>query len=197
MKTKIKKTILLFAITFSLFSCSKDDDSTPAPITYNEENPLQEFLTATGFVNIGTPTINELNYETGLEFTPLVKGKINTIIIKSPDTNSAMRVTIWDATTKTVLRTEIVNITTVNTNITKNISPLTLEKNKLYAITFSSNDYFLYRRPGNTDANYPVTSGNIRIERHLDSIQTEQTYPTNFPTNYYSGDLTFNFQQTE
>ena len=43
-----------------------------------------------------------------------------------------MRVTIWDYDTKTVLRTEIVNVSAANTLVTKAITELALVKNKKY-----------------------------------------------------------------
>ena len=192
----MKKSILLFAIIFSLFSCSKDDEPTPTPVSYQEENFLSGYLSTAGFTT-KTDVINGTSSEFGIEFTPLVKGKINAIIVNIPNVNSALKVTIWDATTKTVLLTELVNVTSSNSNVTKSIEAFNLEKNKKYAITMNSNDFHSISKPDNSNISYPITSKNIRVESYFWVDGTTQTYPIYFPLNYYGGDLSFNFQQME
>jgi hypothetical protein len=90
-----------------------------------------------------------------LLFSPDVKGKITAITIKLPDTNPNLRVTIWDYTTKTVLRTETLNVTATNTLITKEISELALEKDKKYLITMNSNDWYKRAKADNSNTAYP------------------------------------------
>ncbi|MBP6039143.1 MAG: DUF4082 domain-containing protein [Flavobacterium sp.] len=189
----IKKSILLFVIIFSLFSCSNDDE----PTVYPEENPLSGYLTLAEFTTNSEVINAGISSEFGIEFTPLVKGKINSLTVNIPDTNPTLIVTIWDATTKTVLRTEVINVTISNSNITKTIGSLSLEKNKKYAITMNSKDYHNRKRPDNSSISYPISSGNIRVEGYGWTNSNIQIYPENFEFNYYGGDLTFNFQQTE
>jgi IS30 family transposase len=62
----MKKTILLFAIIFSLFSCSKDDE--PTPVTYQEENFLSSFLTQSKY-NENTTEFTGADRASGIEFT--------------------------------------------------------------------------------------------------------------------------------
>lgn len=193
MKNHLKKTVLAIA-AFMLFSCSKDDGP-----TYSEENFMAAFLTTSGFSATTTPYINSATYEFGLEFTPLVKGKITSLKVKLPDANAALRVTIWDksSTTPTVVRTETVNVTTADTEQGFDIADLELTANHQYAITMNSNDWYERRRTGGTNVTYPITSGNIRIDNYKWISGTAQAYPVNIALNYYAGDVSFNFIQID
>lgn len=194
--TKAFKIALLAIITiFSVLSCRKDDE--PTVKTYQEENPLQSYLTTAG-LSVNKDYVNEnSNFEFGIEFTPLVKGKINALVVNIPDTNPTLKVTIWDATTKSILRTELINVTSSNVNVTKDITPVNLEKDKKYAITFNSNDWHYRTKNDASNITYPITAGNIRIEKYGFAGGIIQVYPTNYPVNYYAGDLSFKFQQID
>ncbi|AYZ11687.1 DUF4082 domain-containing protein [Chryseobacterium arthrosphaerae] len=188
--------ILLLAAVFSAASCSKDDDEIITPVTYAVENPLNKYHEAAGFT-VTTNFINSGNYEFGLAFSPDVKGKMTAITVKLPDTNANLRVTVWDYTAKTVLRTETVNVTASNTLITKEISELALEKDKKYMITMNSNDWYKRSKPDNTNAVYPITAGNIKILEYKWGSGTAQTFPAMTSLDYNGGDLSFNFQQVD
>ncbi len=195
MKNHFTKTIVAITATLFLFSCSKDDDRP----NYSEENFLSGFLTNSGFSATTNSYINAGNYEFGLEFTPLVKGKITSLKIKLPEVNNALRVTIWDKSTATatVVRTETVNVTAANTEQSFDITDLELTANHQYAITMNSNDWYDRRRTDASNATYPITSGNIRIDSYKYSSGSAQTYPTTLILNYYAGDISFNYLQIE
>ncbi|WP_080778925.1 DUF4082 domain-containing protein [Chryseobacterium phocaeense] len=194
------KSLCVLLILNSIFlatSCSKDDDeSIPEPIMYAEENPLTKYHESTGFTTVSN-FINAGNYEFGLVFSPNVKGKINAITVKLPDANPNLKVTIWDYTAKTVLRTEIVNIAASNTLLTKAIEAFPLEKDKKYMITMNSNDWYKKNKPDNSNATYPITAGNIKFLEYRWVGASSQTFPTNVSLDYNGGDLSFNFQQTD
>lgn len=194
MKNHFTKTILAIVITITLSSCSKDDGP-----SYNEENFMAGFLTNSGFSDVTDATVNGGSYEFGTEFTPLVKGKITSLKVKLPAINNALRVTIWDKSTPTatVIRSETVNVTAADTEQGFDIADLELTANKQYAITMNSDDWYNHRRTGNTNATYPVTSGNIRIDNYKWIGGTTQTYPTNIALSYYAGDISFNFLQID
>ncbi len=44
---------------------------------------------------------------------------------------------------------------------------------------------------------YPIVSGNIELTAYKFTTGTSQTLPTSLQTNYYAGDLSFNFIQTK
>jgi hypothetical protein len=195
MKNHFTQAIVLLVAAITLVSCSKDDDGP----TFNEENFFNGFLINSGFSAITDANINGGSYEFGTEFTPLVKGKITSLKVKLPATNTTLRVTIWDksTTTATVIRTETVNVTAADTEQGFDIPDLELTANHQYAITMNSDDWYNHRRTGNTDVTYPITSGNIRIDSYKWIGGTTQTYPTNIALSYYAGDVSFNFLQIE
>ncbi|WP_289664498.1 hypothetical protein [Flavobacterium panacagri] len=189
------KTIFTIILTAALaISCSSDDkDNSPK---FETENPLAAYYTATGFSTVSN-FINSGDYEFGLAFTPTVKGKIKAITLKLPATNSSVRVTIWDYTAKTVLRSETLNVATADVEVKKEISELALDKDKKYMITMNSNDWYKKNKADLSNTTYPVTAGKIRIEEYRWISGTAQIFPTNVSANYNAGDLSFDFQQTE
>lgn len=190
MKKIIHATLLFLAIGIATTACKKEKTA------FAEENPLSAYLAATGF-NVVDNKINTASSEFGLAFSPNVKGQINAITVKIPDVNPSLKVTIWDYTTKTVLRTEIVNVTSSNVITTKPISPLALEKDKKYMITMNSQDWYKEHKADNSAATYPITAGNIKIWEYSWIGGSAQAFPTNIDPTYYAGDLSFVFQQTE
>lgn len=193
MKT-LKTIFALLLVAVSVVSCSNDDkDNAPK---FNAENPLAVYYTQTGFSTV-TNFVNSGDYEFGLAFTPTVKGNIKAITLKLPATNPSVRVTIWDYTTKAVLRSETLNVATADVQVSKEISALALEKDKKYLISMNSNDWYKKNKADLTNATYPVTAGNIRIDEYRWISGTTQTFPTNVSANYNAGDLSFDFQQTE
>lgn len=189
-----KTIITLLIITLSA-ACSSDDDKDNTP-KFETENPLAAYYTATGFTTVSN-FINSGDYEFGLVFTPTVKGKIEAITLKLPASNPSVRVTIWDFTTKTVLRSETVNVVTADVGVTKEISDLALEKDKKYMITMNSNDWYKKNKADNTNVTYPIVAGNITINEYRWLSGTAQTFPTNVSSSYNAGDLSFDFTQTE
>lgn len=80
----MKKTIIILLFTIVIISCSKEENKTP--IVYGEENPLNGFLSQLFYYEETYTYINELGgiAQVGMSFTPLVKGKINAIVVKNP-----------------------------------------------------------------------------------------------------------------
>ncbi|PIF45560.1 hypothetical protein CLU96_2569 [Chryseobacterium sp. 52] len=188
--------LTLFAV-FSIASCSKDDDEpVPTPIVYAVENPLDKYHENAGFTAT-TNFINAGDYEFGLAFSPNVKGRISAINVKLPEVNANLKVTIWDYTTKEIVRTEIVNVSSSNTMISKNIAEIMLEKDRKYLITMNSNDWYKKNKPDNTNTVYPITAGNIKFLEYRWGGGATQVYPANVSLNYNGGDLSFNFQQMD
>lgn len=183
----------VMAILISVTGCKKKD----VVKTFPEENPLSAYLSAAGFTQVTTNFVNAGSYEFGIKFTPLVKGKINAIKFKIPDAATNIRVTIWDATAKTILRTETIPSATLNTETSLSISPLMLDKDKMYMITYNGNDWYKRSKTDGTVTTYPITAGHISINGYSWIGGANQTFPTTVSNDYYAGDLSFVFQQTE
>ncbi|WP_264535966.1 hypothetical protein [Flavobacterium sp. N1736] len=196
---KTLKTILtLFTISIFAISCSSDDDK-PDPVKYNEENPLDAYMAGSGFSQKAVDVKNSGIYEYGFSFKPTVTGKINSLIVKIPDVNSALRITLWDAATKTVIKSETVNVTTANVTVEKTITAIPLTKDKEYFFTVNSDDWINRTKTDGSAATYPIVAGNITITgyAYISSTAAETIFPTNARNTYYAGDVTFKFQQTE
>ncbi|WP_394759040.1 hypothetical protein [Flavobacterium sp.] len=198
MKT-LKTTIALVLLTFFAFSCSKDEDPVPAPVPPVVLAPLQDplagYLAASGFDQKLTNQVNLGDYEFGYSFIPLVNGKITAIVAKIPDVHAAMRVTIWNKATATVLRTETIDIVTAGVEVTKTITALDLVQGTEYFITFNSNDWYDHRKNDSSNVTYPFTVGDIRITSYSFASGTAQVLPSSPQLSYYAGDCSFKFQK--
>lgn len=197
---KTLKTILtLFSVSIFAVSCSSDNDNKPDPVTYDSENPLEAYMSTSGFYQKALDQKNAGIYEYGFSFKPTVTGKINAIIVKIPDVNATLRVTLWDAATKTVIKSEMLNVATANVTVEKTITPIPLTKDKEYFFTVNSDDWINRTKADGSAATYPIVAGNITITGYafISSTATETLFPTNARNTYYAGDMTFKFQQTE
>jgi len=197
MKT-LKTIIALFTISIFAISCSSDDDK-PEEVKYAEENPLDAYMAGSGFSQKAVDVKNSGIYEYGFSFKPTVTGKINALIVKIPDVNTALRITLWDAATKTVIKSETVNVATANVTVEKAITPIALTKGKEYFFTVNSDDWINRTKTDGSAATYPIVAGNITITgyAYISSTAAETLFPTNARNTYYAGDMTFKFQQTE
>lgn len=195
MKKLIIKGSFLALLFVGIVGCSSDDSDSQLqlPPVFAEENPLQKYLTNSDF-NTTTNFVNSGNYEFGLRFKPKTNGTINKIFVKIPDSQTNIRVTIWNVSDGLIYRTENIAAVTADVRTTKSISPLALVKDKEYMITFNTNDWYKRHKADNSDITYPIAAGNISITGYGWISGTTQTYPTNFETNYYAGDLSFAFQ---
>lgn len=192
----IKSIVAFISLFFILISCSKDEQ--PKKKQYVEENYFTEYLRQSGFDTHISPRINfGQNHEDGIEFTPLVKGVITGLQVRLPDANPALRVTIWEKVSKAIVKTEFLNVEYASTSYIFDIDDIPLTKDKEYAITFNSNDYYSRTGANDAEANYPITAGNIKISAYRFGEGVSQIYPQYSLTRSYAGDLSFNFLQTE
>lgn len=196
---KIVKRILAIVVTTMLFiSCSNDDATplTPVVPVPVEQNPLSGYLAATGFNQKLTEVGNApSSSEYGFSFKPKVTGKMTAIIAKLPD-DMNVRVTIWDKQTGTPYRTGVLNITQIATEFTQ-VVDIDLVKDKEYMITVNNNNWYKHARTDGSNATYPLAVGDIVITGYGYKPGTAQAMPNIFVSNYYSGDLSFKFLQTE
>lgn len=190
---KAKIITALFAVV-TLIGCKKDDDT---PKMYAEENPLNSYLVNSGFNQKTSNFTNSGNYEFGYLFRPKVKGKINAITFKIPDNATNTRVTIWDATSKAVLRTILIPNAAANTEVKQSIDALSIDPSQKYAITYNGNDWYKRFRNDSGSTPYPIEAGNISILGYNWLYGSSQTFPLTSATDYYGGDLSIVFQQTE
>lgn len=202
MKTSFFKTgkflltsALLLSLSLSITNCSKDDDPAQPVVLAPLQDPLPGFLAATGFDQQTVSVINSGDYEFGFSFIPAVNGKITAITVKNPDIRMGLRVTIWDKVAGTILRTETLDVPTADVEVTKEITPLDLVKDKEYFITYNSDDWYNRTKTDGSAVVYPFTIGDIKIMSYAFANGDTQTMPTEVRTTYYAGDCSFKFQK--
>lgn len=195
MKKYLNATMLGILVTSLLFSCKKSNSSKDYP----EENPLPGFFAASGFDQIVYANYGSDFYERGFSFRATVTGKITALVIKIPAANSSVRVTIWDSTSKAVLRTESINIPAANTEITIPIGALAIEKNKPYVISMNTQDSYGRYRSDLKSVTYPILSGNIIVTNFKIYNTTAQSFPIydEILNLRFFGDIGFKFKRTE
>jgi hypothetical protein len=196
MKTNILKTVkkytkiaLLLCAPIAMTNCGEGTEVFP------EIDPLAGFLDMSGFAEQTDTIFNMDDFEIGISFIPEVSGQINAVVAQLPLPNPALRVTIWDVDTETVIKTVTVNVPTANTPFTVEISPLVLEKNKEYLVSMNSNDWYRRRRVDGTPVTYPIAVGDFLITNYVWNAGTEQTFPEETAMAYYGGDISFLYQE--
>jgi hypothetical protein len=189
------KIALLVCATSVFTYCSKSDDPVVIVPPIQEQNPLEGYMTASGFSQKTTNVLDSGDYEFGYSFIPLVNGKMTAIVAKIPDVHAAMRITIWDKVAGTVLRTETLDITSSGVEVTKVISAIDLVKDKEYFITFNSNDWYDHRKTDSANVTYPFTVGDIKVTGYSYIDGTTQAMPNSPQLSYYAGDVSFKFQK--
>jgi len=195
MKNLKLKVVLILCVAAVAFSCDKDDDNPQTPV-YQPESPLQGYLTATGFNESESQVTNGTTTEYGYKFRPTVTGAITTLSVRIPDVNNSLRVTIWDVATQEPIKTETFNVASSGTAVVKAIAPLTLIKDKEYAISINTADYYVHERNNGSSAVYPVSVGNIQITGYVYAAGILQDFPGTTATDVYSGDVNFTFLRT-
>lgn len=193
---KTLKIISLLLLITGLITCRKEDDNDNLK-TYPEEDPLALYLEKSGYNQKINSIINYLTHEMGYKFQPKVKGKINAVTFKIPDNAANVRVTVWDASTKTILRTVNIPAVAANTEVRTAIDPMTINPGTEYLITYSGNDYYLRQKTNGSNTVYPIDAGNITITGYHWREGAEQIFPEKIGVSYYAGDLSIVFQQTE
>jgi uncharacterized protein DUF4082 len=189
MNTKKITIPAMAALAFLAFSCSDDDGK-------SQQNPLKSYLAATGFDEEVTEAVDDGDYEFGYAFTPDVDGDLEAVVVKIPDVNNALRVTIWDAEDGSILRTITVDAATAGKQYTKKLDDdLDLFAGHEYMITMNSNDWYNYERTDGSDATYPVEAGDFMVTGYGYVGGTTQTFPGIGTTSYYAGDVSFKFEK--
>lgn len=207
----MKKLFILSLIinTLSFNSCSNNDEELFVPSVNNnqtdvttnfvEENPFASFIEQANYNDFLLPCTNnsDVYYNVGLLFKPTSKGTINSLVVKLPVVNNSLEITLWDFTSKTKIRTEIMNVAIANQETTKNIIPIELIKNKKYIISMKTNSYYLWHEANWTQPKLPLKCGNIEITTPISSIENSSSMPSSGSGNFCNGECSFYFLRTE
>jgi hypothetical protein len=196
----MKKTLITLSLLgICLTNCTKT--TTPVAKVYSEENPLAGFLQKSGadqkvstFVYTGG-----LYYENGFSFKTLQKGILKSFVVKLPDADANLEVTLWDLATGNAIKSEVMYISTANTEFTKAITPVNLVSGKEYMVTMQASSEFAHYKNDVSDIVYPQTIGNIAVMHNYTAanITTMPDTINNISSKKCYGDISFVFQQTE
>lgn len=195
----VKQILVLALMAVALVNCSADEEQpvTLPPLVFQNENPYADFINTAGFTTVYVYTDDNNYYEIGYKFTPLVKGEINAVFVKIPAVVSDVRLTIWDVASGTPIRTEYVDVAEPSTKTTLAIAPLPLEKNKEYAVSINTRDYYFRYSPTGAYQNFPVVVNHLSISGAFSNMGTAQEN-VDFTTivNGAFGDCSISFKQT-
>jgi hypothetical protein len=190
----------ILSVALLTISCDRDAIFVPSVNYYPLENPLPGFLSTTQFNQDETPYIDKPVEEMGFAFKPSANGHISSVVVKIPDTvaTGTIRVTIWDKDLATPIHTAVVPVTNANEAVTYPIGQIALTKDKAYAITMQTTDWYNRRRFDISAMPFPVVSGNIVITGSGFGPGAGQQMPANLTRpNYYDGDVSFIFRRIE
>lgn len=183
--TSVFKLALTGLLFIGLFSCKKDKKSSP-------ENFLNSYLQQSGF-NQKSEDVGTVPTEFGLFFTTLKPGTIKKIHVQIPGIRNSLRVTLWNVATNQPLYSQVINVTTVNTTFSVDVTGVSLQPDVEYAISMNSIPFYRRKKTDGTNAVYPFTCGNIKILNYKWRDGTTQALPNVNALNYYGGDLSFDF----
>ncbi len=197
----MKRVILLLSlISVGFCQCKKKTAATETK-TYTEESPLRGFLQQSGGDQYISTSIypSGTYYANGFAFKILQKGILKAFKVKLPASDPNLIITLWDVSTADAVKSEVMNISNANTEITKSITPIQLSVGKEYIISMKAKSEFSYRRSDTKDLVYPQKVGNISVLRSFSDYKNDYM-PDSISgpaTNYFYGDIDFVFQQTE
>ncbi|WP_353197280.1 DUF4082 domain-containing protein [Parapedobacter defluvii] len=192
----MKNLILLLTLAGCLLaSCKKSGEPDEKDKSYPEERPLQAYFQNSGLDQNIEEFPDMRDTELGLRFTPKVKGKITAVTVRLPQSSTSVRVTIWNATTKHVLRTIIVPTVVAAEEVIQTFDALSIEPGTNYAISIRSDNWYHREKSPRAAIAYPINAGNFLIQGYGWGSGSGQTFPDEDTFDYYTGEAGFIFQQ--
>jgi len=152
-------------------------------------------LEQAGFTDV-TEKINVEDREFGIKFKSVVDGVISGISMQVPDEIAELRITMWDADQQIVLSSDIVKSHRSPTfpayTKIQGMAHYQVTAGKEYMLTINGNDWYEYK--GTSEATYPIQVDNILITGFGYAVGTDLTFPNEFPTSYFAGNVDIVFK---
>jgi hypothetical protein len=191
-KNLLKALFLSGTMFFS--NCNNDDKETTIA---QEQDPLAGFIKSTGLDYIINPKYAPTNSfafrEIGYQFKTTKNGVIKAFTAKTPANQTSLRITLWNVETETILATETVSLID-GIDLRKDITPIPITKGVEYAISFNTEDYYRYFKENSANITFPIQVGDISITKAGFSGGSQQRLLNTFPTDHFSGNVSFIFQ---
>jgi hypothetical protein len=172
-----KLLIPFFLLVVLINSCKKDETTTPA--AKPNENPVSSLVSETGWT---LTSRSNSQYELGYVFSSTAAGKITQLGVQMGEPGT-YTVSVWDATSKALLRQKTVEQSSPNKFSLSTVDDLAIEKDKKYLISVNNTSIGVkkaYNVLGKTSATtiFPISKGSIIIQKSVYSISTVAVFPT-------------------
>lgn len=168
-------SVLALAALMTLISCDKDDDKTAT--VKPSENIMTTLLQETTWTQ---NTAAAVSWELGYVFSTSSAGKITKLSCKMPEPGS-YTVSLWDQTTKALLRQKTLEQSTPDKFVEAGIDEFPVEKDKKYVISIntvvggSAKKFFTI---SNTNANiFPIARGSILVQSSVYKAVATPKFP--------------------
>lgn len=184
------KKIILFSAAMAMLattfmSCKKDS---PAPVV---TMPVQTSFVKTLLTGQTIETVN-LTYELGVTFKSSVKGNIKSLKVNVPQTGN-YRVTLWKVSDHSIVATNTVTCTTINSwNNTLAVN-IPIEADTEYILSTNCTKYYRFSAPAGT---FPYTHGYVTLINYRGNSGLSQTFPASAYGALCYGFVDFNFQRS-
>lgn len=185
------RLLLLLAMASVLLVCKKAGDEALA------ENPLLGYLSATRFNERVVGFGEGDGYQMGLSFRFLHAGVLSALTLKLPFDREDVRINLWDATERRILKTYTVAIAPKAIEVVLPIEDFAVHADKTYTLSYEGNAYYYWNRKDESAAGYPVSVGSIVLTGYSwTALRSANVgYPDVFELHYYAGDLSFVYER--
>jgi hypothetical protein len=186
----MKKLLIPFLLLGLLINaCKKDDAAAVKP----SENPVASLLTDADWK---ITTLNNGKYELGYVFSASTNGKITQVAAQMGEPG-IYTVSIWDATTKALLRQKSLEQSSPSKFTLATVDELVIEKDKKYLVSINNTinnvakSYsVLAKTAGGTSTIFPISRGSIIIQKSVYSASATPVFPA---TDFSSSNTFFGF----
>ena len=177
----MKKILIPFLLLVVLINACKKDETTIPAAAKPSESPMAKILENKTWTEVVRPAVS---WELGYSFSASLKGKITQLGCRMPEPG-IYTVSVWNETTKALLRQKAVEQTSPDKFTLVKIDELTVEKDTKYIVTLNTvvgAKARSYYRITNTNATiFPITIGSIIIQKALYGSFTTPTFPNSTP----------------
>ena len=169
-----KLLIPFFLLGLLLNACKKDDTAALKP----SENPMAKILEDKTWTQTQSPSA--IAWELGFIFSVSSKGKITQLGCRLPEPG-VYTVSLWEQSTKKLLRQKAVEQTSPDKFTLANVDELVIDKDVKYIVSVSSvvgGKAKFYYRIANSNTNiFPIVRGSILIQSSTYRSVATPTFP--------------------
>ncbi len=173
----MKKLLIPLFLFFVLINACKKDDTTLA--VKPSENPVSSLISESGWT-LTSRSVSQ--YELGYVFSAITAGKITQLGVQMGEPGT-YTVSVWDATSKALLRQKSVEQSSPNKFSLATVDDLAIEKDKKYLVSVNNTSnsvkkaYNVLGKSSSTTI-FPISKGSIVIQKSVYSSSNVTVFPT-------------------